>query len=157
MKIATFNVNDVKKRLPNLLGWLRRARADVACLQELKTTDSEIRSRFGNRRRNEMNIRNSHFYLRGYVSRFPSDLLGGSNKDAEAPKKATIDWGSSATTVTDIDGEKQFFRRRGWIKQFFERTGANVGDWVLVEETGPYQYKVSLKKTECADGSARHR
>jgi exodeoxyribonuclease-3 len=49
MKIATFNVNDVKKRLPNLLGWLRRARPDVACLQELKTTDSEIRSRFGNR------------------------------------------------------------------------------------------------------------
>jgi exodeoxyribonuclease-3 len=39
MKIATFNVNDVKKRLPNLLGWLRRARRDVACLQELKISD----------------------------------------------------------------------------------------------------------------------
>jgi exodeoxyribonuclease-3 len=36
MKIATFNVNDVKKRPPNLLGWLRRAWPDVACLQELK-------------------------------------------------------------------------------------------------------------------------
>lgn len=42
MKIATFNVNDVKKRLVNLLGWLRRARPDVACLQELKATDSEF-------------------------------------------------------------------------------------------------------------------
>lgn len=42
MKIATFNVNDVKKRLANLLGWLRRARPDVACLQELKATDSEF-------------------------------------------------------------------------------------------------------------------
>jgi exodeoxyribonuclease-3 len=42
MKIATFNVNDVKTRLDNLLGWLRRARPDVACLQELKTTDSEF-------------------------------------------------------------------------------------------------------------------
>jgi exodeoxyribonuclease-3 len=42
MKIATLNVNDVKKRLANLLGWLRRARPDVACLQELKAADSEF-------------------------------------------------------------------------------------------------------------------
>jgi exodeoxyribonuclease-3 len=42
MKIASFNVNDVKKRLANLLGWLRRVRPDVACLQELKATDSEF-------------------------------------------------------------------------------------------------------------------
>jgi exodeoxyribonuclease-3 len=39
MKIATFNVNDVNKRLANVLDWLRQARPDVACLQELKTTD----------------------------------------------------------------------------------------------------------------------
>jgi exodeoxyribonuclease III len=42
MKIATFNINDVNKRLANLLGWLRRARPDVACLQELKATDREF-------------------------------------------------------------------------------------------------------------------
>jgi exodeoxyribonuclease III len=40
MKIATFNVNDINKRLANLLAWLRRAQPDVACLQELKTTDA---------------------------------------------------------------------------------------------------------------------
>jgi exodeoxyribonuclease-3 len=42
MKIATFNINDVNKRLANLLGWLRRARPDVTCLQELKATDSQF-------------------------------------------------------------------------------------------------------------------
>ena len=42
MKIATLNVNDVKKRLANLLGWLRRAQPDVACLQELKAADAEF-------------------------------------------------------------------------------------------------------------------
>src|SRR5262249_16004801 len=42
MKIATFNVNNVRKRRANLLGWLRQARPDVACLQELKATDSEF-------------------------------------------------------------------------------------------------------------------
>ena len=42
MKIATFNINNVNKRLSNLLAWLRQARPNVACLQELKTTDSEF-------------------------------------------------------------------------------------------------------------------
>jgi exodeoxyribonuclease III len=40
IKIATFNVNDVNKRLPNLLAWLKRSRPDIACLQELKSTDA---------------------------------------------------------------------------------------------------------------------
>src|SRR5215510_5902821 len=42
MKIATFNVNGINNRLANLLEWLRRARPDVACLQELKAADSEF-------------------------------------------------------------------------------------------------------------------
>ena len=42
MKIATFNINNVNKRLANLVGWLREARPDVACLQELKATNSEF-------------------------------------------------------------------------------------------------------------------
>lgn len=37
MKIATFNINNVNKRLDNLLAWLARAEPDVVCLQELKT------------------------------------------------------------------------------------------------------------------------
>jgi len=40
IKIATFNINDVNKRLPNLLAWLKRSRPDIACLQELKSTDA---------------------------------------------------------------------------------------------------------------------
>ena len=36
MKIATFNVNDVNKRLANLLAWLAEAQPDLVCLQELK-------------------------------------------------------------------------------------------------------------------------
>jgi exodeoxyribonuclease-3 len=39
MKIATFNVNGIKTRLPNLLEWLEREQPDVACLQELKALD----------------------------------------------------------------------------------------------------------------------
>ena len=39
MKIATYNINNVNRRLPNLLGWLKRARPDIVCLQELKAAD----------------------------------------------------------------------------------------------------------------------
>ena len=42
MKIATFNINDVNKRLANLLEWLNVARPDVVCLQELKSTQAEF-------------------------------------------------------------------------------------------------------------------
>lgn len=42
MKVASFNINNVRKRLPNLLEWLEEAKPDVACLQELKSTDAEF-------------------------------------------------------------------------------------------------------------------
>ena len=42
MKIATFNINNINKRLANLLDWLRAAKPDVVCLQELKAADAEF-------------------------------------------------------------------------------------------------------------------
>ena len=36
MKVATFNVNNINKRLDNLVSWLADAEPDVVCLQELK-------------------------------------------------------------------------------------------------------------------------
>jgi exodeoxyribonuclease III len=40
VKIATFNINNINKRLDNLFGWLERAEPDVVCLQELKAEQS---------------------------------------------------------------------------------------------------------------------
>jgi exodeoxyribonuclease-3 len=39
MRIATFNINNVNKRLANLIDWLTVAQPDVLCLQELKAED----------------------------------------------------------------------------------------------------------------------
>ncbi len=39
IKIATFNVNSIKARLPRVLGWLAEAKPDVVLLQEIKCTD----------------------------------------------------------------------------------------------------------------------
>ena len=39
VRIATWNVNSVKQRLPRLLPWLDERQPDVACLQETKLED----------------------------------------------------------------------------------------------------------------------
>jgi exodeoxyribonuclease-3 len=41
VKIATYNVNGVNGRLPRILDWLRETSPDVACLQEIKTSDEK--------------------------------------------------------------------------------------------------------------------
>jgi len=33
VKIATFNINNINRRLPNLLRWLQQAKPDVVALQ----------------------------------------------------------------------------------------------------------------------------
>jgi exodeoxyribonuclease-3 len=38
VRVATWNVNSVKQRLPRLLAWLDERKPDVLCLQELKLT-----------------------------------------------------------------------------------------------------------------------
>ncbi|MDB5802082.1 MAG: exodeoxyribonuclease [Rhodocyclales bacterium] len=42
MKIATWNVNSLKVRLPHLLDWLAATQTDVVCLQELKCEDKSF-------------------------------------------------------------------------------------------------------------------
>jgi exodeoxyribonuclease-3 len=42
LKIATWNVNSVKARLEPALAWLKDAKPDVVCLQEIKTVDENF-------------------------------------------------------------------------------------------------------------------
>ena len=42
MKIATWNVNSLKVRLPQVLDWMHEHRPDVVALQETKTTDDKF-------------------------------------------------------------------------------------------------------------------
>lgn len=42
MKIATWNVNSIRVRLPQVLEWLKKENPDVLCLQETKITDEEF-------------------------------------------------------------------------------------------------------------------
>jgi exodeoxyribonuclease-3 len=42
MKIATYNINSIRNRLPRLLEWLDEAKPDVVCLQELRIHHDEF-------------------------------------------------------------------------------------------------------------------
>jgi exodeoxyribonuclease-3 len=42
VKIATWNVNSLKVRLPHVLDWLAASQADILCLQETKLTDENF-------------------------------------------------------------------------------------------------------------------
>jgi exodeoxyribonuclease III len=47
MRIATWNVNSVKQRLPRLLPWLDQRQPDVVCLQETKLADESFAELLG--------------------------------------------------------------------------------------------------------------
>ena len=42
MKLATYNLNGIRARLPRLIEWLDREKPDVVCLQELKCADEAL-------------------------------------------------------------------------------------------------------------------
>jgi exodeoxyribonuclease-3 len=64
MRIASWNVNSVKQRLPRLLPWLDERRPDVVCLQETKLTDEA----FGELLREELAGRGYEIAVHGEAS-----------------------------------------------------------------------------------------
>ncbi len=47
VRIATWNVNSAKQRMPRLLAWLDERRPDVVCLQETKLADDAFAELLG--------------------------------------------------------------------------------------------------------------
>jgi exodeoxyribonuclease-3 len=47
VRVATWNVNSVRQRLPRLLPWLDQRKPDVVCLQETKLADAPFRELLG--------------------------------------------------------------------------------------------------------------
>ena len=90
------------------------------------------------------NITNNHIYLRNVFDRFPPEAIGGSNQGAAADREITIDWGGTSPVQTDLDGTKKIFRKRGWIRDFFERKQVAPGTIISIDQTGPLRYRLSL-------------
>ena len=63
MRIATWNVNSAKQRVPRLLPWLDQRKPDVVCLQETKLADDAFTALLGD----ELAARGYQFALAGEV------------------------------------------------------------------------------------------
>ena len=63
MRLATWNVNSVKQRVPRLLPWLDQRRPDVVCLQETKLADAAFTELLGT----QLASRGYEFALHGEV------------------------------------------------------------------------------------------
>lgn len=92
------------------------------------------------------NVRHNHIYLRGFFDMFPADVVGGSNRSEAAARELVVVWGEEKRVQTDLDGTKKIFRSRGWIRRFFEHSGAAPGDVVQVFQVDPYTYHVLLER-----------
>jgi exodeoxyribonuclease III len=57
MRLATWNVNSVKQRLPRLLPWLDERRPDVVCLQETKLADEAFDPAYARRHAEQLQSR----------------------------------------------------------------------------------------------------
>lgn len=90
----------------------------------------------------QANIKNNHIYLRPFFDKFPGDAIGGSNMASAARREIAVDWGGETVVMTDLDSSKRFFRKRGWVRSFFQRSEITAGDIVIVEEVGSYIYRV---------------
>ena len=64
MRIATWNVNSVKQRVPRLLPWLDERKPDVVCLQETKLEDDKLTDLLGE----ELASRGYEYALHGEAS-----------------------------------------------------------------------------------------
>src|SRR5436305_1055014 len=102
------------------------------------------------------NIDNSHMYLTAVMDMFPEDVLGGHDESQAAPRTVRVLWGGGAVD-TDIVREKHIFRRRGWVRQFFDASRIQAGDRVSLEQLEPYLYRASRVEVRAESSAAPDR
>jgi hypothetical protein len=90
------------------------------------------------------NLRNHHFYLRTCTHLIPEGGVGGKNReDPGQPFQVMFEPGT--TVETDVDGSKMILRNRQAVRDFFKRTGASEGDFVVIERVADRQLLVRLQ------------
>jgi DNA polymerase III subunit epsilon len=92
------------------------------------------------------NLDHNHMYITDVADLFPEDVIGGPDESQAAPRTVRVHWGSG-TVDTDIVRDKNIFRRRGWVRQFFSEARIVAGDRVLLERIEPYIFRVSKAPT----------
>ena len=110
--------------------------------------------RVGHRKRlicvNAANLRASHLYLTGHDDFFPADCYGAPTARGSPGKMLRLDVdGLTEPVHTDIPTEaksgkpRRFFRKRAWVREFFEKHDIKPGDTISIERVSSHRFRVS--------------
>lgn len=143
ISIATFNVNSIKARLPNVLAWLDDARPDIVLLQELKCVDEAFPAM-------EIEERGYNIALHGQktyngvaiLSKFPMDDvirgLAGEDTDEQAryiEAVASIPGGAIRVASAYVpNGQEVGSDKFAYKMRFYERLRAHWAQQVQLNE-----------------------
>lgn len=93
------------------------------------------------------NLNNDHLYLTGVLDFFPKESIGGKNTESRAALELEIHSGINEPVLTDIAGDKNIFRKRTWVRDFFRVHNLSAGDKVIIEKTGTNRYHVYPRRS----------
>jgi len=106
----------------------------------------------------EGNLRNHHLYITGHHDFFPAECYGQSSAKKGTGRRLTLMVeGLPDAVETDIARDsgngrpRNFFRKRTWLGEFFEKHRLQEGDVVAIERLDPFTYRVYPFK----DGNGR--
>lgn len=133
MKLATFNTNSIRTRLPIILGWLEREDPDVLCIQETKVQDKDFPA-------NDFEAAGYHVVCRGQkgyngvatvtkhpVSRIRKDLHERGDEDARFVRLTTMDLPVLNVYVPQgyAIGTDKFIYKLEWLTDLLEHIKAS--------------------------------
>jgi len=148
VRIATFNVNNVNKRLGNLLAWLAGTRPDVACLQELKAAQPDFpaaeleRAGYGAVWRGQRAWNGVAILARGAEPILTRDALPGDPDDREARYVEAAVSGVLVGCLYAPNGNPQpgpkFDRKLAWMARLDAHAAELVATGLPVVLAGDY-------------------
>jgi exodeoxyribonuclease-3 len=165
MKIATWNVNSIKARLPNVLDWLEDAQPDVALLQEIKTVDENFPAMEIEERGYNCAVHGQKSYNGvAILSKHPLDdvktgLAGEASDEQARYVEAWVDAGDSGVRVASIylpngnpaPGDKYDYKLR-WMDRLAKRAATLLDCEEPVVLGG--DYNVIPRPEDCYDPAA---
>ncbi len=103
------------------------------------------------------NLRNNYIYINGHHDFFPKSCFGPSKRGSQGAAHAEIEIyldGLGETVSTDISSDREtgkprnFFRRRAWVRQFFEHHHVKNGDMLAMERLSERSYRLSVNRSK---------
>jgi len=147
VKIATWNVNSVKARLPHLLAWLKEAEPDILCLQEIKCLEADFPA---------LEVKAQGYHVEAVGQRAyngvailsrekPRDVLRGLPGDAKDEQARYVEATIGDLRVASlylpngnpVESEK-FPYKLAWMIRLQERARALLGEEVAAVLAGDY-------------------